>query len=77
MQSESKRRCGAVCQTVSHNFPVQPEVNRELENGLYVVAIPELHLRHGFEVTGPQSHLVQVSGKGAPVAPGGPTTTSS
>ena len=56
----------------SHNFPVQSEVNRVLENGLYVVAIPELHLRHGFEVTGHQSHLVQVSGKGAPVAPGGP-----
>jgi hypothetical protein len=37
-----------------------------------VVAVPELHLRHGFEVTGLQSHLVQVSGKGAPVAPAGP-----
>ena len=57
---------------VSNSFPAQPEVNRKLENGLYVVAVPELRLRHGFEVTGPQSHLVQVSGKGAPVAPGEP-----
>ena len=53
---------------VSHNFPVQPEVSRKLENGLYVVSVPELHLRHGFEVTGLQSHLVHVSDKGAPVA---------
>ena len=57
---------------VSNSFPVQPEVNRKLENGLYVVAVPELRLRHGFEVTGPQSHLVRVSGKGAPVAPAEP-----
>ncbi len=57
---------------VSDSFPVQREVNRELENGLYVVAVPELRLRHGFEVTGPQSHLVQVSSKGTPIAPAEP-----
>jgi Caspase domain len=57
---------------ISHSFPVQLRVSRQLENGLYVVAVPELHLRHGFEVTGPQSPLVEVSGKGAPVAPAGP-----
>jgi hypothetical protein len=53
---------------VSHSFPVQPSVSQELENGLYVVAVPELQLRHGFEVTGPQSNVVHVNGKGAPVA---------
>lgn len=57
---------------VSSSFPVQTEVNRKLENGLYVVAVPELRLRHGFEITGPQSHLVQVNGQGAPVAPASP-----
>ena len=53
---------------VSNSFPVEPEVSQKLENGLYVVAVPELRIRHGFEVTGPQSHRVQVSGQGAPVA---------
>jgi len=57
---------------VPHNFPVQREVNRSLENGLYVVAIPESCLRHGFEVTGSQSYAVEVSKKGGPVAPAGP-----
>ncbi len=57
---------------VSDSFPVQREVSRELENGLYVVAVPELRLRHGFEVTGSQSHLVQVSSKGTPIAPAEP-----
>ena len=56
---------------VPNSFPVQPDVSQKLENGLYVVAVPELRLRHGFEVTGRQSHLVEVSGKGAPVAPAG------
>ena len=37
-----------------------------------MVAVPELRLRHGFEITGPQSHLVQVNGQGAPVAPASP-----
>jgi hypothetical protein len=57
---------------VSNSFSVQPEVVRNLENGLYVVAVPELRLRHGFEVTGPQGHRIQVSGKGPPIAPAEP-----
>jgi hypothetical protein len=57
---------------VSHSFPVQSRVRQNFENGLYVVAVPELHLRHGFEVTGPQSPLVEVTNKGAPITPAGP-----
>jgi hypothetical protein len=58
---------------VSRSFPVQPRVSQKLETGLYVVEVPELHLRHGFEVTGSQSPLVEISNKGAPVSPADPS----
>lgn len=52
----------------AETFTAPAEVTvRHLPIGLYIIEVPDLNLRHGFEVTGNESSLIEVSTFGTPV----------